>query len=97
MSNDGDVPIILADRFSILCKGVEKRFGNTDQFRILHELIRRRRRCVSQEDIREVLDKPEMKAAAIRAAIYGIKQKLKPELSDLIPRIQSDIGYYRFD
>ena len=90
-SDDG--PFIDWERFSIRFKGVKKKLGNTDLFRLVCEFIRRIGRKVSHEDIRDLQGKPDMTSGAIRQSVRQFRKKL-PELAQYLA---SEDGYYLLD
>ncbi len=90
----GKYPVIDEDCFAIYWDGHKVRLGNTDQFRLACHLIRSRGRAVSHEDIRDLQDKPDMSAEAIRQSVTNLRRKLP---KDLAAHIESEHGYYRFD
>jgi hypothetical protein len=94
VEHDDGFLVIEEDRFAISWNGTETELGNTDAFRLCLELVTRRHRNVSHEDIRVVLDKPDMSPEALRQAICALKHKLPTDLRD---RIVADVGYYRFE
>ena len=90
----GKYPVIDEDRFAIHWNGHEVRLGNTDQFRLACHFIRSRGRAVPHEDIRDLQDKPNMSAEAIRQSVTNLRRKLPKDLAD---HIESEHGYYRLD